>query len=107
MHQGVLYRSEPQKEITREDVDKLIQDMYKIALPPGDQILHVIPQEFMVDEEEGVTDPIGMTGSRLQSNFHIKYFSSIQYHKMSGESRSNRFGNDVRASGICTIRFVK
>ena len=71
MHQGVLYRSEPQKEITREDVDKLIQDMYKIALPPGDQILHVIPQEFMVDEEEGVTDPIGMTGSRLQSNFHI------------------------------------
>lgn len=59
MHQGVLYRSEPRKEITREDVDKLIQDMYKIALPPGDQILHVIPQEFMVDEEEGVTDQIG------------------------------------------------
>jgi len=70
-HQGVLYRSNPQEEITKEDVDKLIQDMYKIALPPGDQILHVIPQEFTVDDEEGIIDPIGMSGSRLQSNFHI------------------------------------
>ncbi|HQX43926.1 MAG: cell division protein FtsA [Saprospiraceae bacterium] len=70
-HQGVLYRNNPQEEITREDVDKLVQDMYKIALPPGDQILHVIPQEFTVDDEEGIIDPVGMSGSRLQSNFHI------------------------------------
>lgn len=70
-HQGVLYRNNPQEEINQEDVDKLIQDMYKIALPPGDQILHVIPQEFTVDDEEGIIDPIGMSGSRLQSNFHI------------------------------------
>lgn len=71
MHQGVLYRNDPQSEITQEDVDKLVQDMYKIALPPGDQILHVIPQEFSVDDETGIIDPIGMSGSRLQSNFHI------------------------------------
>ena len=70
-HQGVLYRNNPQEEITREDVDKLVQDMYKIALPPGDQILDVIPQEFTVDDEEGIIDPVGMSGSRLQSNFHI------------------------------------
>ncbi|HRG32239.1 MAG: cell division protein FtsA [Saprospiraceae bacterium] len=70
-HQGVLYRNNPQEEITREDVEKLVQDMYKIALPPGDQILHVIPQEFTVDDEEGIMDPVGMSGSRLQSNFHI------------------------------------
>ncbi|MDQ3141324.1 MAG: cell division protein FtsA [Bacteroidota bacterium] len=71
MHQGVLYRADNQLEITASDVEKLIQDMYKIALPPGDQILHVIPQEFIVDDQDGIIDPVGMYGSRLQSNFHI------------------------------------
>ncbi len=71
MHQGVLYRNDPNNEISQTDVDKLINDMYKIALPPGDQILHVIPQEYSVDDESGINDPIGMSGARLQSNFHI------------------------------------
>lgn len=70
-HQGLLLRTNFQDEITKEDVQKLIDDMYKIALPPGDQILHVIPQEFTVDQEEGIQEPIGMSGARLQSNFHI------------------------------------
>ena len=70
-HQGLLLRNTPQEEITKEDVQKLIDDMHKIALPPGDQILHVIPQEFTVDQEEGIHDPVGMSGARLQSNFHI------------------------------------
>jgi len=66
-HQGVLYRNNPQEEITKEDVDKLIQDMYKIALPPGDQILHVIPQEFTVDEEEGIIDPAKVARTALEN----------------------------------------
>ncbi|MCC6814962.1 MAG: cell division protein FtsA [Saprospiraceae bacterium] len=70
-HQGLLLRTNYQDEISKEDVQKLIDDMHKIALPPGDQILHVIPQEFTVDQEEGIQDPIGMSGARLQSNFHI------------------------------------
>ena len=40
-------------------------------LPPGDKILHVIPQEYTVDNEQGITDPIGMSGIRLEANFHI------------------------------------
>ena len=40
-------------------------------MPPGDKILHVIPQEFIVDNEQNITDPIGMSGVRLEANFHI------------------------------------
>ncbi len=71
-HQGILYRDDPKTEISSEDIDRLIQDMHKIALPHGDKILHVIPQEFYIDNfKEGYLDPVGMTGSRLESNFHI------------------------------------
>ena len=70
-HRGILTRDDSHTEISQQDIDKLINDMYKLVLPPGDQILHVIPQEYTVDNEQGVTDPIGMSGIRLEANFHI------------------------------------
>lgn len=70
-HRGILTRESAQTEISEEDVEKLIKDMNKLVLPPGDKILHIIPQEFTVDHEEGITDPIGMSGVRLEANFHI------------------------------------
>jgi cell division protein FtsA len=70
-HQGILTLSDADKEITREDIDLLISDMHKLALPPGDTILHIIPQEYKVDDEEGIVDPIGMCGHRLNGNFHV------------------------------------
>lgn len=70
-HHGLLMRNDPNKEISEEDVDKLIKDMHKLVLPPGDKILHVIPQEFTVDDERDIVDPIGMSGGRLEANFHI------------------------------------
>jgi cell division protein FtsA len=45
--------------------------MFKLVLPPGDKIIHVFPQEFTVDSEQGITDPVGMCGVRLEANFHI------------------------------------
>jgi cell division protein FtsA len=45
--------------------------MHKLVLPPGDRIIHVLPQEFIVDGEQGIKDPIGMSGARLEANFHI------------------------------------
>jgi cell division protein FtsA len=45
--------------------------MHKLVLPPGDTILHIVPQEFTVDEEQDIIDPIGMSGVRLEANFHI------------------------------------
>ena len=70
-HRGILTREDSLVEIDQSDIDKLINDMHKLALPPGDKILHVIPQEFTVDHEQGITDPIGMSGIRLEANFHI------------------------------------
>ncbi len=70
-HRGILARDNNEKEISRADIDRLVQDMYKLGLTPGDKILHVIPQEFTVDNEQGIVDPIGMSGHRLEANFHI------------------------------------
>lgn len=58
-------------EVSREDVLRLIADTNKLALSPGDRIIHVLPQEYAVDEWVDVVDPIGMSGVRLASNFHI------------------------------------
>lgn len=70
-HRGMLIRDNAQQEISQRDIDRLISDMHKLVLPPGDKILHVIPQEYTVDMEQGIVDPIGMSGSRLEANFHI------------------------------------
>lgn len=70
-HHGLLVRHEPESEINEADVSKLISDMHKLVLPPGDKILHVFPQEFTVDDESNIVDPIGMSGVRLEANFHI------------------------------------
>ncbi len=70
-HRGILTREDNLTEINQQDINKLIKDMYKLVLPPGDKILHVIPQEYAVDNEQGITDPVGMSGVRLEANFHI------------------------------------
>ncbi|MDX1406604.1 MAG: cell division protein FtsA [Saprospiraceae bacterium] len=70
-HQGILTLSDADKEISNEDIRLLLDDMHKLALPPGDKILHIIPQEYTVDDEEGIVDPVGMCGHRLYGNFHV------------------------------------
>lgn len=70
-HRGILTRDNSHEEIGDEDIKALINDMYKLQLPPGEKILHVFPQEFTVDSEQGIIDPRGMSGVRLEANFHI------------------------------------
>ncbi len=70
-HRNSISRINTEDEISREDVERLIKDTHNLALAPGDKIIHVLPQEFSVDEIVDVTDPVGMTGIRLSSNFHI------------------------------------
>ncbi len=70
-HRGIIMRETDHSEIAKRDVDRLKSDMYKLVLPPGDKIIHVFEQEFTVDNEQGITDPIGMCGVRLEANFHI------------------------------------
>lgn len=70
-HRGTLTRSNYEEEIKWDDIIKMIEDMHKLVLEPGDKIIHVLPQEFIVDHEQGVKDPVGMAGVRLEANFHI------------------------------------
>jgi cell division protein FtsA len=70
-HRGMITREDTEDEICRADIRTLIDDMSKLVMPPGAQILHVLPQEFTVDSEPGIKDPVGMAGVRLEANFHI------------------------------------
>ena len=70
-HRGLITRRDLNREINRKDIEKLIEDMYNLVMPPGEEIIHVLPQEFTVDNEPGIKDPIGMAGVRLEANFHI------------------------------------
>ena len=58
-------------EITQNDVQRLLEDTTHVALPADREILHVIPQEFIVDGQDGVADPVGMSGVRLEADVHI------------------------------------
>lgn len=70
-HRGEKIRHDGEDEITQVDIDGLIDDMYKLVTLPGEEIIHVLPQEYIVDNEQGIKDPIGMAGTRLEANFHI------------------------------------
>lgn len=70
-HRNSISRTNTDDEISKEDVERLIKDTYKLALPAGDDIIHVLPQEYQVDDFCDVPDPVGMTGVRLAANFHI------------------------------------
>lgn len=70
-HRGILTRPNPDEEITARDIDTLIDNMYRLAMPPGEEIIHVLPQEYTVDTTQGVLNPIGMLGSQIEANFHI------------------------------------
>lgn len=70
-HHGMRTRSSADDEITQADIDAIVADMYKLAMPPGEEIIDVIPQEYIVDNEIGIKNPIGMSGVRLEANCHI------------------------------------
>ncbi len=70
MH-GSIMRQPTEDEITVEDVQRLTADMHNIVVPPGNSIIHVMPQDYTVDYEGGIKDPVGMSGTRLEADFHI------------------------------------
>lgn len=70
-HRGSLIRESNEKEINRLEVDKLINDMYKLSMAAGEEIIDVIPQEYIIDGEQGVKQPVGMLGSKIEANFHV------------------------------------
>ncbi|AHM59491.1 cell division protein ftsa [Flammeovirgaceae bacterium 311] len=71
IHHGSITRNSADDEITVEDVNRLTNDMYRIVIPPGSEIIHVMPQSYTVDYEDGIKDPVGMSGVKLEADFHI------------------------------------
>ncbi len=61
----------PNEEITTADVERLLEDAKKISLPMERKIIHVIPQDYIIDGQDGIQDPIGMSGVRMEANVHI------------------------------------
>ena len=70
-HRGTLSRRNSMEEISQDELDKLETDMQNLALEPGMEIIHVLPQEYRIDDEEGVKDPVGRMGVRVECNYHI------------------------------------
>ncbi len=70
-HSDYITRENPEAVIDEEDIQKLIQQVYKLVMLPGEEIIHVLPQEYKVDGQGEIKEPIGMHGGRLEANFHV------------------------------------
>lgn len=70
-HRGGIIRQNYDEEISQEDVDTLLNNMYNLNMSPGEEIIDVIAQEYIVDGEQGIKEPVGMLGNSLEANFHI------------------------------------
>jgi len=70
-HRGMVTRRSLENEVNQGDVDQLIDNMHRLVMSPGEEIIHVIPQEYIIDNEGGIRNPIGHSGIRLEGNFHI------------------------------------
>jgi len=68
---GVITINNKDQEITPHDVERLLEDCQRIMLPTDQSIIHVIPQEFIVDGQDGITDPVGMSGMRMEAEVHV------------------------------------
>jgi cell division protein FtsA len=68
---GVIAVSGKNREIGREDIRRVIDQSKAVSIPPDREIIHIIPQEFVVDEQDGIKDPMGMSGIKLEVNVHI------------------------------------
>src|SRR6056300_499513 len=70
-HSDYITRINSDKVINDDDLDKLINQVHKLVMLPGEEIIHVLPQEYKVDGQAEIKEPIGMFGGRLEANFHV------------------------------------
>ena len=70
-HSDYITREHPEEVINEDDIQELIQQVYKLVMLPGEEIIHVLPQEYKVDGQPEIKEPVGMHGGRLEANFHV------------------------------------
>jgi len=70
-HSDYITRTNADEVIDENDIDNLVNQVHKLVMLPGEEIIHVLPQEFKVDSQADIKEPIGMYGGRLEANFHV------------------------------------
>ena len=70
-HSDYITRANSELVINEDDIDRLINQVHKLVMLPGEEIIHVLPQDFKVDGQAEIKEPIGMYGERLEANFHV------------------------------------
>ena len=70
-HSDYITRINSDQVIDQDDLESLINQVYKLVMLPGEEIIHVLPQEYKVDGQGEIKEPIGMFGGRLEANFHV------------------------------------
>jgi cell division protein FtsA len=80
-------------EVNEQDVDRVIDAARAVAIPMDREVIHVLPQEYMVDDERGIQNPVGMSGVRLEAKIHIVTGAVASAHNI--VKCANRSGLDV------------
>ena len=70
-HSDYITRANSELVIDEGDIERLINQVHKLVMLPGEEIIHVLPQEFKVDGQAEIKEPVGMYGGRLEANFHV------------------------------------
>jgi cell division protein FtsA len=70
-YQGVVAVSGKNRAVLREDVNRVIEAARQVQIPQDSEVLHVLPQEYQIDGQDGINDPVGMSGDRLEANVHV------------------------------------
>ena len=70
-HSDYITRENADEVINEQDIETLINQVHKLVMLPGEEIIHVLPQEYKVDGQAEIKEPIGMYGGRLEANFHV------------------------------------
>ena len=70
-HSDYITRANADEVIDENDIENLVNQVHKLVMLPGEEIIHVLPQEFKVDSQGEIKEPIGMYGGRLEANFHV------------------------------------
>jgi len=98
---GVVAVAGRNREVSRDDVRRAIDAASAVSLPSGREIIHVLPQDFVVDEQEGIDAPVGLTGARLEVNVHIVTGSATAIHNL--VSCVNKAGVEVSQTVISQL----
>tara|TARA_Y100001958_G_scaffold40571_1_gene26671 strand:- start:2258 stop:3577 length:1320 start_codon:yes stop_codon:yes gene_type:complete len=70
-HSDYVTRENSDQVICESDIENVINQVYKLVMMPGEEIIHVLPQEYKIDGQSEIKQPIGMFGGRLEANFHV------------------------------------